>query len=81
MQKKPHPPRRCYKWRLPLFRLAGNPTFTNIIVAHIVVNVVLMSVKWHGQPDILNVVDAVAETYFTVVFLIEFMVKVCAWGE
>lgn len=39
-----------------------------------------MCVEWHGQPESVDVAQAVLETYFCAVFALEFVFKLGAWG-
>lgn len=54
--------------------------FQRIILAHIIANIVSMCVEWHGQPESVDVAQAVLETYFCAVFALEFVFKLGAWG-
>ena len=68
-------------WRTPFYRLAQHQYTDYVVMAAIIINTIVLSVKWVGQPDIVTSVVEILNFVFTTFFIIEASVKIIGYGR
>jgi hypothetical protein len=76
--KTRYPENRC---RQIFFKLAKNKHFDNIILAAIILNTIILAIKWYGQPQIIDDIATNINLVFAVIFTVEAAVKLIAFGS
>ena len=61
-------------------QINDSPVFDNLMLGCIVVNSVFMAMPYHGMPSLYESVLYYAETSFTIIFVVEFVIKILALG-
>eukprot|EP00347_Sterkiella_histriomuscorum_P008485 403344914 len=67
-------------WRGPFFQLATNSHFDKFILICILINTVILAVKWYGQHQALDNVTETINYVFAFVFIAEVVIKIIAFG-
>ena len=68
-------------WRQPFFYIAESIYTQSFIMICIVINTIILSMSWYGQPDYYNSTFDNLNLVFTVIFTLEFLIKVAGYGS
>jgi hypothetical protein len=69
------------EWKQPFFYIAENKLLQNFIFFCIIANTIILSLSWYGQSEsMIRNVDNI-NIIFTIIFGIEFIIKVIGYGE
>ena len=67
-------------WRKKTYRLASAKRFEYFIVICIIINMITMSLRFYGAPKSFNFVLECFNYVFAVIFNLEAIIKISAWG-
>ena len=68
------------KCRRPFFFVANHKNFERFISICIVLNTILMTLKWYGMPDNIKDIQENINSGFTAIFFFEFVFKFISYG-
>ena len=68
------------KFRLLILQFVGSKYFRRIVLSAIVINTLSMGIEYHGQPQSLTNALEYSNIVFTVLFVIEMVLKIIAEG-
>ena len=68
------------KFRLACFRVVTSSWFSKLTFICVVVNMIILSLKWEGQSKEMTYYVELSNDLFTLIFLAEFILKTSAFG-
>mmetsp|Transcript_29253 Transcript_29253/g.28351 ORF Transcript_29253/g.28351 Transcript_29253/m.28351 type:complete len:380 (-) Transcript_29253:1114-2253(-) len=68
------------KFRKFMYKIARHVVFDRFIIAMIVINTVLLCIKWFQEPELVDQVIDTLMTAISVIFFLEFLIKFIAFG-
>lgn len=82
LKSSPEPKRRPpeSKLRLIFFKIEENLWYQRFILGSIILNTVVLALKWYQQPDILDQITDILNYVFTGIFTVEIFIKLMAIG-
>jgi voltage-dependent calcium channel L type alpha-1D len=69
------------EWSQPFFYIAESIYLQSFIMICIVINTIILSMSWYGQPDHYNTTFDNLNLVFTVIFTLEFLIKAAGYGS
>lgn len=68
-------------WRQPFFFIAESIYLQSFIMICILINTIILSMSWYGQPEYYNTTFDNLNMVFTVIFTLEFLIKIAGYGN
>ena len=69
------------RWRKPFYKLSKSVHFDRFIFVAIIINTINLALYWYRQPKLLDQITNIINIVFTVIFLLESIIKIIGYGS